>query len=204
MHWARRRSGGSASDGNEPKSPPRKGFGNCFALHRLAYDKHAYYNTPMNAIPGALKSARREFAFLLSDVARLLKTYTNKRAREIGATRAQWSVLARIERHQGLKQSELAGLLDIEPITLGRILDKLCEQGLVERRADADDRRVRRLFLLPAAGPILDRLHALGEGIMAEALDHVGDDAVMRLINDMSLIKENLKERLQCESKSAS
>jgi len=156
----------------------------------------------MNAIPGTLKSARREFAFLLSDVARLLKTYTNKRAREIGATRAQWSVLARIERGQGLKQSELAGLLDIEPITLGRILDKLCEQGLVERRADADDRRVRRLFLLPPAEPVLERLHVLGEDIMAKALDHVEDGTVMRLINDMNVIKDNLKERLQCESKS--
>ncbi|MFI5014441.1 MAG: MarR family winged helix-turn-helix transcriptional regulator [Hyphomicrobiales bacterium] len=154
----------------------------------------------MNAIPGALRSARREFAFLLSDVARLLKTYTNKRAREVGATRAQWSVLARIERRQGLKQSELAGLLDIEPITLGRILDKLCEQGLVERRQDPEDRRIRRLFLLPQAEPVLERLHALGEDVMAKALDRVDDDTVARLIDDMKLIKDNLKERLQCGS----
>lgn len=155
----------------------------------------------MNAIPGALRSVRREFAFLLSDVARLLKTYTDKRAKEVGATRAQWSVLSRIERHQGLKQSELAGLLDIEPITLGRIVDKLCEQGLVERRPDAEDRRIRRLFLLPPAEPVLRRLHVLGEDVMAKALDGVDDDTVMRLIFDMNLIKENLKERLQCESK---
>jgi MarR family transcriptional regulator, transcriptional regulator for hemolysin len=155
----------------------------------------------MNAHSGSLTSARREFAFLLSDVARLLKTYTNKRARELGATRAQWAVLARIERHQGLKQSELASILDIEPITLGRILDKLCEQGLVERRADPDDRRVRRLFLRPPAKPVLDHLHILGEDIMEKALDRVREDMVIRLIADMTVIKDNLKERLQCEAK---
>jgi len=155
----------------------------------------------MNAQTGSLTSARREFAFLLSDVARMLKTYTDKRAKEVGATRAQWSVLARVERHQGLKQSELAAILDIEPITLGRILDKLCEQGLVERRADPDDRRIRRLFLLPAAKPALDRLHILGEDIMAKALDGVRENTVVRLISDMGAIKDNLKERLQCEPK---
>jgi MarR family transcriptional regulator, transcriptional regulator for hemolysin len=155
----------------------------------------------MNAHAGSLTSARREFAFLLSDVARMLKTYTNKRARELGATRAQWSVLVRIERHQGLKQSELAGILDIEPITLGRILDKLCEQGLVERRADPGDRRIRRLFLLPPAKPVLDHLHILGEDIMARALEGVREDTVNRLISEMSVIKDNLREQLQCEPK---
>jgi MarR family transcriptional regulator for hemolysin len=155
----------------------------------------------MNAHSGSVRSARREFAFLLHDVARLLKTYTNKRAREVSVTRAQWSVLSRIERHQGLKQSDLAGLLDIEPITLGRIVDKLCDQGLVERRSDADDRRLRRLFLLPAAEPILARLHELGEDIMAKALAGVGDETVMRLIADMDAIKDRLKDLLLCESK---
>jgi len=153
----------------------------------------------MNPKPGAPASPRREFAFLLHDVARLLKTYTNKRAREIGATRAQWSVLVRIERHQGLKQSELAGLLDLEPITLGRIIDKLCGQGLVERRADAADRRIRRLFLLPAAEPVLAQLHALGEDVMGKVLARTDQATLQRLIADMALIKESLKERLQCD-----
>lgn len=152
-------------------------------------------------MPGSFTSARRELAFLVSDVARLLKTYTNKRAKEMGATRAQWSVLARIERHPGLKQTELAAILDIEPITLVRILDKLCEQGLVERRADAEDRRVRRLYLLPPARPVLHGLHALGEDIMAHALAGVDDRVIAGLRADLGAIKDNLKARLQCESK---
>jgi MarR family transcriptional regulator for hemolysin len=155
----------------------------------------------MNAMTGSFTSARRELAFLVSDVARLLKTYTNKRAKELGATRAQWSVLARIERHPGLKQTELAAILDIEPITLVRILDKLCDQGLVERRTDADDRRVRRLYLLEPARPILQQLHALGEDIMARALDKVSDATIARLRADLGAIKDNLKTQLQCESK---
>src|ERR1041385_2526707 len=104
-------------------------------------------------MPSELPS--REVAFLLNDVGRLLRTYADQRARQFGMTRAQWAVLARLQRHEGLKQSELAEMLDLQPITLTRLLDRLCANGLIERRADPEDRRANRLFLTPAAGPLM-------------------------------------------------
>src|SRR6478752_4878752 len=92
-------------------------------------------------------SLERDFGFLLDDVDRLLRTYADQKARQFGMTRAQWGVLFRLERNEGLKQSELAELLDIQPITLTRLIDRLCDSGLIERRADAEDRRAKRLYL---------------------------------------------------------
>jgi MarR family transcriptional regulator, transcriptional regulator for hemolysin len=143
------------------------------------------------------RSKKLEFAFLISDVARLLKTYSNRRAEEVGMTRAQWAVLFRLERHEGIIQSELAAILDIEPITLARIVDKLAEQKLVERRSDPKDRRAWRLYLTDNAHPVLERLHGLGEEIMASALSGIDEDIVARLVGLMNQVKENLKEQLK-------
>ncbi len=109
------------------------------------------------------RSLNREFAFTLNDVARMLKTYADHKASQFGITRAQWVVLARLDRFEGLKQSELAEMLDLQPITLTRLLDRLCDCGLIERRADPNDRRAKRLFLTPAARPLLEQLGDLGE-----------------------------------------
>jgi len=117
----------------------------------------------MMLIERPTRSKTLEFAFLISDVARLLKTYSNRRAEEFGMTRAQWAVLFRLERHEGMIQNELAAILDIEPITLARIVDKLAEQKLVERRSDPRDRRAWRLYLTDNARPVLERLHEVGE-----------------------------------------
>ena len=106
----------------------------------------------------------------LNDVARMLRTYADHKAAQFGMTRAQWVVLVRLDRFEGLKQSELAEMLDLQPITLTRLLDKLCDSGLIERRADPNDRRAKRLFLTPAARPLLEQLGALGEELMATAL----------------------------------
>src|ERR1043166_5899802 len=100
----------------------------------------------------------REFAFALNDVARLLRTYADQRAAQFGMTRAQWVVLVRLDRSEGLKQCELADILEVQPITLTRLLDRLAENGLIERRPDPEDRRVKRLYLTPAARPVLERL----------------------------------------------
>ena len=78
--------------------------------------------------------AKREFAFKIMDVARMLRTYADQRARQFGISRAQWAVLVRIDRTEGLKQSELAEILDLQPISLTRLLDRLAENGLIERR----------------------------------------------------------------------
>src|SRR5215472_7463667 len=97
----------------------------------------------------------RELGFALHDAARLLRTYSDHRARELKMTRAQWAVLARLQRCEGVKQSELAEALDLAPITLGRLVDKLTAAGLVERRSDAADRRAHRLYLTDKAAPTL-------------------------------------------------
>src|SRR5882672_4407798 len=126
--------------------------------------------SPMQSSHPMPLSPAREFGFALHDVARLLRTYSDQRAREVNMTRAQWAVLVRLQRFQGVKQSELAEMLDLQPITLARLIDKLCDLGLVERRDDAKDRRANRLFLLEKATPTLERLGALGEELMGRAL----------------------------------
>ena len=138
-------------------------------------------------------SPNREFAFLLNDVARLLRTYADHRAAQFGITRAQWAVLVRVDRSEGLNQSELAETLDLQPITLTRLLDKLCDSGLIERRPDPGDRRAKRLYLMPAARPLLEQLRVLGEETMAGALAGLDRDSVENLIAKLSLIKDNLR-----------
>src|SRR5690349_10819071 len=96
----------------------------------------------------------RELAFAINDVARLLRTYADQRAAQFGMTRAKWAVLARLDRFEGLKQAELAEMLDLQPISLTRLLDGLAGNGLIERRPDPEDRRAKRLFLTPAARPL--------------------------------------------------
>lgn len=138
-------------------------------------------------------SIEREIAFNISDVARLLKTYADQRARELGMTRAQWVVLARVERSEGLKQCELADTLDLQPITLTRLIDRLCDNGLIERRSDPDDRRAKRLYLTPAARPVLDGLARLGADIMATVLEGIEPAAVEQLLTHLLTLKTNLR-----------
>jgi MarR family transcriptional regulator, transcriptional regulator for hemolysin len=138
----------------------------------------------------------REFAFLLNDVARMLRTYADSEAGQFGTTRAQWAVLARLDRLQGLKQSELADMLDLQPISLTRLLDRLCARGLIERRPDPNDRRANRLYLTTAARPLLERLGAFGENLMATALAGVDRAAVERMLAELATVKENLRQAI--------
>src|SRR3954452_7199123 len=103
-------------------------------------------------------SMRRDLAFTINDVARLLRTHADQKAAQFSMTRAKWAVLARLDRFEGLKQNELAEMLDLQPISLTRLLDSLCDNGLIERRAHPADRRAKRLFLTPAARPLLKQL----------------------------------------------
>src|SRR3954467_13491234 len=137
------------------------------------------------------RNPRREFAFLINDVARLLRTYADQRARQFGMTRAQWAVLARLEHHEGLKQTELAEMLDLQPITLTRLVDRLCANGLIERRPDPNDRRAKRLFLTDEARPLMDRLAVFGEELMAEVLAGIDDGEVKLLLSKLGRAKEN-------------
>jgi MarR family transcriptional regulator for hemolysin len=136
---------------------------------------------------------QREIAFTIMDVARMLKTYADQRARRFGISRAQWGVLVRLNRSEGLKQSELADILDLQPISLTRLLDRLAENGLIERRADPNDRRANRLFLTPAARPLLEQLAELGNDMMATVLDGLDAKTVERMLRDLGLVKDNLR-----------
>jgi MarR family transcriptional regulator for hemolysin len=141
-------------------------------------------------------SPARELAFALNDVARLFRTYSNQRAREVQMTRAQWAVLVKLRKGQGVNQRELADRLDLAPITLARLVDKLTASGLVERRADAADRRANRLFLTPRADPILKRLDRLGEDVATRAMTGLDQRALDDLTNGLERIRANLKNEL--------
>ena len=136
---------------------------------------------------------KREIAFTIMDVARLLKTYADQRARQFGISRAQWAVLIRINRVEGLKQSELAELLDLQPISLTRLLDRLADNGLIERRSDPNDRRANRLYLKPAAKPLLAQLAELGADMMETVLAGLDDKAIDRMLKELVLVKDNLR-----------
>ena len=135
----------------------------------------------------------REIAVNLMDVARMLRTYADQRARQFGISRAQWVVLMRLDRSEGLKQSELAEILDLSPISLTRLLDRLAENGLIERRDDPNDRRANRLYLTPAARPLLEQLSKLGNDMMDTVLDGLDGKANDRLLRDLALMKDNLR-----------
>ena len=134
------------------------------------------------------------------DVARLLKTYADQRARQFGISRAQWAVLIRIERSEGLKQSELAELLDLQPISLTRLLDRLADNGLIERRADPNDRRANRLYLAPAAKPLLGRLSELGADMMETVLDGLDEKSIERMLKQLVALKDNLRRAISANA----
>jgi len=135
----------------------------------------------------------REVAISVMDVARMLKTYADQRARQFGISRAQWTVLIRLDRCEGLKQSELADILDLQPISLTRLLDRLAASGLIERRPDPNDRRANRLYLTAAARPLIEELSHLGEDMMATVLEGVDDSAREQLLRDLGVMKDNLR-----------
>lgn len=101
-----------------------------------------------------------DLMLLLHDVARLIRVAADKRARVHDMTRAQWIMLLWLERQPGISQKELAEKLEVEPITVARLVDRLEQRGMVERRADPKDRRVWRLHLRPEAHPLISEINA--------------------------------------------
>jgi MarR family transcriptional regulator for hemolysin len=142
----------------------------------------------------------REIAVNIMDVARMLRTYADQRARQFGISRAQWVVLMRLDRSEGLKQSELAEILDLQPISLTRLLDRLAGNGLIERRPDPNDRRANRLYLTPAARPLLEQLVELGRDLMDDVLAGLDGKAHERLLGDLQLMKDNLRAAISRQS----
>jgi DNA-binding MarR family transcriptional regulator len=135
-----------------------------------------------------LHEFHRDLLFLLHDVARLVRVEADKRARQHGMTRAQWGILIWLERQPGITQKELSELLEVEPITVARLIDRLEARGMVERRPDPRDRRIWRLHLLPQAHDVLheineqrtDMARILTAGIDAYSLDII-TEALLRM-----------------------
>src|SRR5919112_4482602 len=119
------------------------------------------------------ETPQRTLGFLLHDVARLLRKRFEQNARDLGLTRSQWQVLAHLAEKEGIPQGALAEILEIEPITLVRILDRLQTAGLIERRPHAQDRRMRLLYLTAKAHPVLAKMREIGATTRAEALDGI-------------------------------
>jgi DNA-binding MarR family transcriptional regulator len=142
-------------------------------------------------------SVDMNFLFTLAEVQRMMRAYADKQAARLGITRAQWAVLAKIERAEGLKQSELAEMMEMQPITLTRLIDKLCDHGWIERRGDENDRRVNRLYLRKAARPLLGKLSGLRSELTAMALEGIAPADAHRLLAQLDLIKENVRNAIQ-------
>jgi DNA-binding MarR family transcriptional regulator len=118
----------------------------------------------------AQRESAANIGFLLHDVARLMRITYDRRMRQLGLTRSQWWVMTYLYFNEGISQTELSSILDVERATLGRLLDRLEAKGWVERRPDAGDRRVKRVFLTREVGGLLVTMRALARELRAEAL----------------------------------
>src|SRR6516165_7630641 len=121
---------------------------------------------------------RRQLMAQLNESSRLLRNYIDHRAKQHGTTRAQWIVLYRLRQQEGLSQVDLAEVLELQPISLVRLLDRLVEHGLLERRHDPKDRRANRLFLTAKGKRLVDDLDSLRDAIATDVLHDLPDGAL--------------------------
>lgn len=133
-----------------------------------------------------------QLGFVLADTARIVRRNVDRRARSIGLSRAQWAVLSRIARNEGLRQVDLAAEMEMEPISVARMVDKLQAAGFVERRPDPADRRAYRLHLLPAAQPMLEKVRALALGVLEPAVAHLKPAEIETLLETLESVRTKL------------
>ncbi len=135
------------------------------------------------------------FGYLVSNVARLLRKVFDQRAREVGLSLAQCRTMAFLARHEGINQAGLADLLEIQPISLARLLDRMELAGWVERRADPEDRRAHRLYLTEKARPVLDQVEAMAADVRTGALAGLTDEEKDMLMGTLTQVHGNLCSR---------
>ena len=133
-----------------------------------------------------------EIAFLLVDTTRQMRRRFDERARSSGATGTQWRTLKILERSEGINQGQLAELLEVEPITACRMIDRLEESGLVERRRDPADRRAWQIFLTEKARPTLAELHVTAAGMIEDLLQGLSAKQRDELIATLTVMRSNL------------
>ncbi len=138
---------------------------------------------------------QESLGFLLANVFHLMRRAFSER-REGGAlTLAQARALFYVSRNEGMRQIDLAELLEVKPITLARLLDQLAEAGLVERRADPDDRRAYHIYLTPAATPHLETIETVAASVRADALRGMSKQEVVALFSALRTMRDNLASR---------
>jgi MarR family transcriptional regulator, transcriptional regulator for hemolysin len=136
---------------------------------------------------------RRQLVAQLVESSRLLRNYIDHRAKTRGTTRAQWIVLFRLREQEGLSQVDLADVLELQPISLVRLLDRLVEHGLLERRHDPKDRRANRLFLTAQGRQLVDDLDSLRDAIATDVLQEVPTDAIRTSLQTLREVKDRIK-----------
>ncbi len=137
------------------------------------------------------------FGFLLNDTARQLRTNYDRRMRDLGLTRSQWWVLTHLYFNEGLSQTKLSDILEIERATLGRLLDRLEAKGWIERRTVEADRRVKLVFLAGAVDPLMQTMRSLAANLRTEALANLSEDEQERFISTLIKIKNNLSTMVE-------
>ncbi|MEO8859216.1 MAG: MarR family transcriptional regulator [Burkholderiaceae bacterium] len=140
------------------------------------------------------------FGFLLSDVTLLFRKHFDRRAVKFGLTRAQWRATKMLYHREGLRQNELAEFLEMEPIAVGRVIDRLQAAGFVERRADPKDRRAWRLYVTDQAKVIVGDMEVIARGLRRDATNGIEHDELKEALAVINRIKENLQTLEQAES----
>ncbi|WP_417318543.1 MarR family winged helix-turn-helix transcriptional regulator [Emcibacter sp.] len=141
----------------------------------------------------------KSIGFLMTDVSRLMRRNFMRRAQELGLSQAQWMTLFRIYRQEGVKQITLAESMEIQPITLARLIDSLQEAGLVDRRRDPDDRRAFRIYLTDKAQPFLKKVEPLLAQTRDAAMAGFSEQEKSELLQKICQIKQNLLDA-ECPS----
>ncbi|MBN8843680.1 MAG: MarR family transcriptional regulator [Sphingomonadales bacterium] len=140
--------------------------------------------------------------FLLNDSARLFRRAFNARTRSSGITALQWRLITYLKRHAGIRQGPLAELIEVEPITLSRMVDRLAEADLVERRPDPTDRRAWQLYLTPRAADLLNEMRSVAEQLTEDATEGLNADERDQLIALVERVRANLSRR-ECQKETA-
>jgi MarR family transcriptional regulator, transcriptional regulator for hemolysin len=132
--------------------------------------------------------------YLIADLSRLYGRVFDRRAAHLGLTRVQWRALKRIHQAEGISQTALAELMDMEPIAVGRVVDRLQKAGFVERRGDPNDRRVWRLHLSPQSTQIMEAIEQVSAGVREDSLAGVDRDELRTALKVLSQIRETLSQ----------
>src|ERR1700722_15589767 len=136
---------------------------------------------------------KRQLVAQLVESSRILRNYIEHRAKSRGTTRAQWIVLFQLRQQEGLSQVDLADLLELQPISLVRLLDRLVGPGLLEPRQDPKDRRANRLFLPASGRQFVDDLDSLRDSIATDVLRDIPVVEIETSLKTLVDVKERIK-----------